>query len=172
MSVVFAVIDRTQKPTSSDHGIADGGNGGVVAGIMGYLNSEPVNLSTEIGFMFTLPGFQRKRIASTGVGLLLQYALESVEKGGLGLRRVQWQTSAENLASRYLAEGMGFRFEGILRWQRIFSGGKKKGKVGNGGGYPPGGKAEDLGRHTTMLGIGWDDWENGERERVCGLLDR
>ncbi|KAF7512505.1 hypothetical protein GJ744_001440 [Endocarpon pusillum] len=162
-TVMFAVVDKTRSPSIR-------GMGGALAGIIGYLNSEPANLSTEIGFVFTLPGFQKRRVASTAVGLMLWYALEPVARGGLGLRRVQWQTNSSNQPSRRLAEKMGFRFEGILRWQRIFHGGKRKGKMGNGKGTPLGGDGEDLGRDTVMLGICWDDWEHGARERVQGLI--
>ena len=140
--------------------------------MIGYLNSEPENLSTEIGFIFILPPFQKAKVASAAVGLMLQYALEPLEKGGLGLRRVQWQTNSKNTVSRRLAERMGFKFEGILRWQRIFHQGKTKGKCGNGNDLPRNNNnGEDLGRDTVMLAICWDDWQQGSRDNVITFLE-
>ena len=121
-SIIFAIIDRTGAPSIP-------GLDGALAGIVGYLNSEPMNLPTEIRSVFVLPPFQKTRVASTAVGLMLQFALEPMEKGGLGLRTVQWQIKSLNTASRRLAEKVGFRFEGILRWQRVFHEGRGKGRL-------------------------------------------
>jgi RimJ/RimL family protein N-acetyltransferase len=49
--------------------------------------------------------------------------LDPPSAGGLGLRRVVWQTHSENEASKNAAVRMGFEFEGIARWHRIFPGG-------------------------------------------------
>lgn len=161
---MFAIIDQTRHPPTE-------GLDGALAGIVGYLNSVPANLSTEIGFIFTLPSFQKTRVASTAVGLMLQHAFEPREKRGLALRRVQWQTNSLNSGSRRLAESMGFQMEGILRWQRIFPGGRRKRKMGNGQELPEGSNEDDLGRDTAMLAICWDDWKLRERDRVLSLLN-
>ena len=161
---MFAIIDQTRHPPTE-------GLDGALAGIVGYLESVPAHLSTEIGFIFILPSFQKTRVASTAVGLMLQYAFEPRERGGLALRRVQWQTNSLNSASRRLAERMGFQIEGILRWQRIFPGGRRKGKMGNGREPPEGSDGDDLGRDTVMLAICWDDWKLRERDRVLNLLN-
>lgn len=162
-TIIFAIIDKTRHPPTE-------GLDGALAGIVGYLNSVPADLSTEIGFIFILPSFQKTGVASTVVGLMLQHALEPEERGGLALRRVQWQTNSLNAASRRLAERMGFQMEGILRWQRIFPAGGRKRKMGNGRELPEGSDADDLGRDTAMLAICWDDWKLRERDRVLGLL--
>ncbi len=163
-TIMFAIIDKTHHPPTE-------GLDGALAGIVGYLNSVPADLVTEIGFIFTLPSFQKSGVASTVVGLMLQYAFESKERAGLALRRVQWQTNSLNTASRRLAESMGFQMEGILRWHRVFPGGGKKRKMGNGRELPESSDEDDLGRDTAMLAICWDDWKLRKRDRVLELLN-
>ena len=164
-SFLFAIIDKTRNPSVP-------GIDGALAGVLGYCHSEPMNLTTEIGFIYILPPFQRAKIASTAVALMLQYALEPPERGGLGLRRVQWQANSRNTASRRMAERMGFRFEGFLRWQRIFHQGKRRGKCGNGKDLPENNSdGEDLGRDTVILAICWDDWQQGSRDHVISFLE-
>ena len=73
---------------------------------------------------------------AAAVALLLQYCLNGPaergglgELGGLGLRRVQYQANSRNEKSVGFARRMGFRLEGIVRWQRVLDGSKP----GNGG---------------------------------------
>ncbi|OAX31256.1 acyl-CoA N-acyltransferase, partial [Rhizopogon vinicolor AM-OR11-026] len=127
--VLFAIIDKTKSPTAADEE-------GALAGIMSYIDTSSANLSTEIGFIVILPPFQRTHVTSNAVGLLLQYALESPSQGGLGLRRVQWKCSSVNVPSIRAAERMGFTKEGVLKWHRVYHGGKDKGKVHNGREFP------------------------------------
>ncbi|KAI9783931.1 MAG: hypothetical protein M1839_002876 [Geoglossum umbratile] len=162
---LYAVIDKT-CPTSKED------KDGSLAGMLCYSNSSVANLSTEISFVITLPSFQGSHVASNAVGLLLQYALNPPEKYGLGLRRVQWQTSSVNATSIRLAEKMGFRREGLLRWDRVFHGGKAKGKAGNDREDPRGGNGEHLGRDTAIFSLCWDDWEQGGGEKVQAITDR
>ena len=164
--VLFAIIDKTKPSSAADEE-------GALAGIMSYMNTSSVHLSTEIGYIVILPPFQRTHVNSNAVGLLLQHALESPSQGGLGLRRVQWQCSSMNAPSIRAAERMGFTKEGILRWHRVYHGGKDKGKVHNGREFPRGGHDEqDYARDTVMLSHCWDDWEQGGRERVQRIMDR
>lgn len=159
----YAVIDKTRPPAEDSEG--------ALAGILAYMNTSTVNQSTEIGFVITFPPFQRTHVTSNAVGLLLQYALDPPAKGGLGMRRVQWQTSSANGASMLAAERMGFKKEGVLRWDRVFYGGGSKGKQGNGKQVPKG-DGEDLGRDTVVYSICWDDWEEGGREKMVGIMER
>jgi RimJ/RimL family protein N-acetyltransferase len=163
-TILFAVIDKTRNHSRED-------DEGAIAGIIAYKNTSIANLSTEVSYVITLPPFQRTHVASNAVGLLLQYALEPTSNGGLGLRRVQWQANSLNVASLRTAEKMGFKMEGILRWDRVFHGGKARGKTGNGR-EPPTGSEDDLGRDTVLLSHCWDDWEQGGREKVLGVMDR
>ena len=69
-----------------------------------------------------------------------------------------------------VARRMGFKREGLLRWDR-FPG--DQGKVGNSEDIREGDpRPGTLGRHTLVFAICWDDWENGEREQVAQLKDR
>jgi RimJ/RimL family protein N-acetyltransferase len=165
--VLFAIIDKTKPPSAADEE-------GALAGIMCYMNTSTANLSTEIGYIAILPPFQRTHVTSNAVGLLLQYALELPSQGGLGLRRVQWQCSSMNAPSIRAAERMGFVKEGIMKWHRVYHGGKDKGKVHNGREFPP--RDDDGEQHyardTVMLSHCWDDWEQGWRENVQAIMDR
>ena len=166
--VLFAIIDKTR---SADQLNTD--KDGALAGVIGFLNSSPQNLSTEIGFVIITPPFQRTHVTSNAVGLLLLYTLNLPGDGGLGLRRVQWQTNSANAASVGVAERMGFRKEGLLRWDRVLHSGLEKGKIGNGRIMPrTDGNENDIGRDTIMLSLCWDDWEDGGREKVKILMDR
>ncbi|TFK78419.1 acyl-CoA N-acyltransferase [Polyporus arcularius HHB13444] len=134
---------------------------GAFAGICGYINTSAANLSTEIGAVICLPAFQSKGITSAAVALLMQYALLLPSEGGLGLRRVQWQAHASNERSIGLARKHCFQLEGIIRWQRVLSG-DKPGVDPREGDSKPGTK----GRHTALLSVCWDDWEQGVKEKI------
>ena len=132
------------------------------AGICGYLNTSAANLSTEIGALICVPTFQRQGITGAAVALLIQYALHLPHEGGLGLRRVQWQAHEQNARSIGLARKHGFQLEGIIRWQRMLPGHKvgldpREGDV----------RQETKGRHTALLSVCWDDWEQGVKEHIC-----
>ncbi|KAI0070547.1 hypothetical protein K474DRAFT_1680071 [Panus rudis PR-1116 ss-1] len=98
------------------------------AGRVGYAvldKTKPAaDLRTEIGYVFILPAFHRTHVTSNAVGLLMQYCLDLPKDGGLGMRRVQWQCTVWNTASRKTAERLGFKFESVERWQRVYRGGK------------------------------------------------
>ena len=159
--ILYAVIDKTRPPTSVD-------KEGALAGFLSYLNTSPVNQSIEIGYILTLPPFQRTHVTSNAVGLLLNFALNTTVEGCLGLRRVQWRTSTANNASMRAAEKFGFQKEGVLRWESIFPGGRSKGKQGNGRHGPPGANDGDLARDTVVFSICWDDWfVSGKKEQVA-----
>lgn len=91
----------------------------------------------------------------------------------LGLRRVQWQCSSMNAPSIRAAERLGFEKEGIMKWHRVFHGGKERGKVHSGRELSRGGLGEqDYGRDTVVLSHCWDDWEQGGREKIQAIMDR
>ena len=139
------------------------------AGVISLFATNPVNAVTEMGVLI-FPAFQRTHIATNAIGLLLLWTLDSPSAGGLGLRRVEWQTHAENAASWRAALRMGFEFEGIARWQRIFPRGtvalpvealeKRNGT-----------KGEIPGRHTAVFSIVWDEWDD-KRPKVVALMER
>ncbi|KAG6826164.1 hypothetical protein H0H92_000914 [Tricholoma furcatifolium] len=151
-NALFAVFDKTK---ASELGNKDG----AFAGVIGYTNGMAHYLAVEIAWVLISPQFQRTHVTSNAVGLLLKYALDLPEAGGLGLRRVVWQCSPANGPSIKAAERMGFKREGYSRWTMVMPEGKP---LGNGrdrrAGDP---KKHLLGRDTQVLGICWDDWESG-----------
>ena len=157
--VLYAVIDKTRPPTSVD-------KEGALAGFLAYLNMSPANQSTEIGYVITLPQFQRTHVTSNAVGLLLNFALNTTAEGCLGLRRVQLRTSMANYTSIRTAEELGFVKEGVLRWDPVFS--EKAEKQSNGRDDLPRATQGDLARDTVLFGMCWDDWFiHGRKEQVA-----
>ncbi|KAI0739348.1 hypothetical protein C8Q80DRAFT_1198197 [Daedaleopsis nitida] len=137
-----------------------------LAGLTGFLNADRDNLSLEVGMLICLPACQRRQLTYSAVSLLLQYCLElpGARGGGLGLRRVQYQTDAGNVRSLALARKLGFQLECVQRWQRVLAGDK----IGNGVAERqrdplPGTK----GRDTAILSVCWDDWEREVKEKIC-----
>ncbi|KZV67512.1 acyl-CoA N-acyltransferase [Peniophora sp. CONT] len=163
-NVLFAVIDKGRP--SQDPRIPDGG----FAGVIGLFYTSASTLSTEIGPVMTFPDFQRSHVTSNAVGLLLRYTLEVPNKGGLGLRRVQWKANPLNVASTKAATRMGFKQEAILRWSFPLHDEKK---VGHGRPLREGDPLPSKpGRDSALLAITCEDWEAGGRELVQTLLDR
>jgi RimJ/RimL family protein N-acetyltransferase len=156
--IVYAAYDKVFDPDPTP------------AGIVGFLDASPENLSTELGFLIVFPRYQRTHLTSNMVGLLLQYCLELPENGGLGLRRVQWQANAQNEASVRTALRMGFQHEGVKRWDRVIR--ASAGKPNTMERLPREGdpRRTDFGRHTALLGLCWDEWEDGGREKVRDLM--
>ncbi|CAE6533407.1 unnamed protein product [Rhizoctonia solani] len=138
-----------------------------LAGTIGYLRASPELSSVEIGYVIILPSYQRTFVSTHAIGLLLDYALEQLSDGGLGLRRVQWQAHAGNAASIRAAQRMGMKMEGILRWERAIP-------IDKDNGIKP--RDDDVlklaGRHSAVLAICWDDWEDEGREHVHKLMAR
>ncbi|KAF9449219.1 acyl-CoA N-acyltransferase [Macrolepiota fuliginosa MF-IS2] len=169
-NVLFLLIDKTKKASPSSAQFE--GEDGAIAGHLAYINSSPVNLATEIGWILILPPFQRTHVTSNAVGLMMHYALDLPDRSGLGLRRVCWQANALNLPSRRLAERMGFNLEGILRWDRVLP--RNKQEFGNGVKVRDGdSRGEDcVGRDTAMLSHCWDDWESRGRDSVDAIMAR
>ncbi|KAF7369261.1 hypothetical protein MVEN_00253800 [Mycena venus] len=157
--ILFAVFD-TSTPGKPQ-----------LAGIIGLLDTSAANLSTEIGFVITLPQFQRTHVTTNAIGLLLHWTLDASLEGGLGLRRVAWKANAHNTRSVRAAERLGFRQEGVLRWDRVLPAWKTEG--GNGGGVRAGDSKPDCrGRDTVLLSLCWDDWEAGARKSVKEIMQR
>ncbi|KAF7377416.1 hypothetical protein MSAN_00163200 [Mycena sanguinolenta] len=157
--ILFAVFDKSTPDAPQ------------LAGIIGLLDTSVANLSTEIGFVVTLPAFQRTHVTANAVGLLLHWTLDTAAEGGLGLRRVAWKANSHNARSVRAAERMGFRREGVLRWDIVLPAWKTEG--GNGGGIRAGdAKADCLARDTVVLSLCWDDWEAGARQSVNEIMQR
>jgi RimJ/RimL family protein N-acetyltransferase len=159
---LYAIFDKVTVPekenTRSNY-----------AGIISLSGTNPVNAVTELG-VIVFREFQRTHVATNAIGLLLQWTLDPPSAGGLGLRRVQWRTHADNAASRRAALRIGFEFEGVARWDRVFPRGgvalpveALEGRNGT--------KGEVPGRHTAIFSIVWDEWDD-KRPRVVALMER
>ncbi|CAE6529015.1 unnamed protein product [Rhizoctonia solani] len=158
---VFAALDKSKldpNQVETTHALA---------GTIGYLRASPELSSVEIGYVIILPAYQRTFVSTHAIGLLLDYALQKPSDGGLGLRRVQWQAHAHNAASIRAAQRMGLKLEGVLRWERTVPIDKDNGI-----------KARDddvlqlPGRHSAMLAMCWDDWEEEGRAQVRAMMAR
>ncbi|KAF2720654.1 acyl-CoA N-acyltransferase, partial [Polychaeton citri CBS 116435] len=155
---LYAVIDTKGNPS------------GDFAGIVAISHMNPVNAVAEMGIIIS-PAFRRTHVASNTIGLLLLWLLDPPPSGGLGLRRVEWQCHSENTISRQTALRMGFVFEGIARWQRVFP---------RGGVTVPvkdlerrnGTKEETPGRHTAIFSLVWDEWDDDKRHKVVAQMAR
>ncbi|KAJ7100827.1 acyl-CoA N-acyltransferase [Mycena belliarum] len=158
-SLLFAVFHKKAQ------------GGPALAGIIGLFETSPESLATELAFLITLPQFQRTHITSNAIGLLLRWTLDTPAAGGLGLRRVAWKANARNTKSVRAAERMGFRKEGVLRWESVLPAWKTE--VANGGGVREGDPVPGgLGRDTVLLSVCWDDWEGGVGESVKAIMER
>lgn len=150
--VLFVVFDKSTEGESR------------IAGLIGLLDTVPATLSTEMGFVFTLPPFQRTHVTTHAIGLMLTWCLDE-----LRLRRVQWQANASNEKSVQAALKMGFTLESIVRWQRVLPPEKRERGMKPREGDP---QPEHYGRHSALLSVCWDDWENGVKDTVRERMSR
>lgn len=164
-NTLLAILDKTRPDPEHPE------RSGSFAGVLGLYHTSSANLCTEIAFVVIFPAFQRTHVASNAVGILLRYCLEppSASPPGLGLRRVQWCAHERNVASAKLAERMGFKREGVMRWHWVLPEvlARDGNKPGPNDKYP-----EKYGRNTVLLSVCWDDWERGVRDNVQRNIDR
>jgi RimJ/RimL family protein N-acetyltransferase len=161
--ILFAIIDKAR--------------GGVMAGVIGLIKASVEHLSAEIGWVLVFPAFQRTYVTSNAIGIVLQYTLElptpdpahGTRRLGLGLRRVQWTAHTANKPSQAAAVRMGLKEEGIQRWTVVLHEGAEGHGIPLRDGDP---MSLRPGLHSVVLALCADDWENGGRERVQGLIDR
>jgi RimJ/RimL family protein N-acetyltransferase len=159
---LYAIFDKVIAPREDD-------SSNNYAGIASLSGTSPINAVTDIG-MIIFPTFQRTHVATNAIGLILLYTLDPPSLGGLGLRRVEWKTHADNEASRRAALRMGFELEGIARWHRVFPDGKVALPV-DALQKRNGTKGEHPGRHTAIFSIVWDEWDE-KRPQVIVQMDR
>ncbi|KAG8773543.1 hypothetical protein FRC20_006473 [Serendipita sp. 405] len=156
--LIFAVIDLTKNHSDPRWGE------GALAGMIALMNCVPHNYSVEIGAVIMGKRFQRTHVTTNATGLLLQWCFSE-----LNLRRVQWQANALNSPSVAAAQKMGFKLEGILRWERAQAACKK----GTGIVVDIGHGDEDIpSRNTAMLSICWDEWRDGLAETLGARMAR
>lgn len=159
---LYAIIDKLSPPEEEKPS-------GKFAGFLSLNETNPINAVTEMGAVI-FPAFQGTHVATNAIGLLLIYLLDPPSAGGLGLRRVEWRCHTANEASRRTALRMGFEFEGISRWHRVFPGSRVSLPVEaleNRNGT----KGEQPGRHTANFSIVWDEWDE-KRPNVVAKMER
>ncbi|KAH7104012.1 acyl-CoA N-acyltransferase [Auriculariales sp. MPI-PUGE-AT-0066] len=122
------------------------------AGIVCLIPDVP-NKAGELGLL-VLPAWQRTFVSGNAIGVLMQHCFAPLSQGGLGLRRTEWRATTLNEGSVRLAKRLGFKQEAILRWQSVLPFDKD-------GEHRPGMEHEHPGRHTVVLAVCWEDWEEG-----------
>ena len=156
-AIFFAILDKTKGASLEKS----------MAGIIGFISCSPQNLAAEIAPVIIFPAFQRTFVSSNAIGLMMKYALDLPEDGGIGFRRVVWSANPGNLASIKAAERMGFTQEGVKCWSWVLPLGKDGGKE------PVDGKrGQGQGRDSVVFAMCWDDWEGGGREHVTKVINR
>ena len=163
-----------KDPATGETTVTEVANG-TFAGL-GGLTGQPDRATAEMGQLL-VSDFQRTFVGTHANALLLHYCLDGVAEGGLGLRRVQWQPNADNVASVNAAKRLGFQWEGVIRWQQVLPVGKRgsKGAELEREGLPRvgwDGREWGPGRHSAMLSLCWEDWVGGGREHVDALVRR
>ncbi|KAJ7122551.1 hypothetical protein C8R43DRAFT_899823 [Mycena crocata] len=89
---------------------------GELAGIMSLgCDHAQATLDVKLMGIKIFPKFRGTHLFIHGCYLLLSYALDSQDEGGLGLVRVGWRTPPENVQSQKAAEKAGLSREGIMR---------------------------------------------------------
>ncbi|KAK4444254.1 acetyltransferase [Podospora aff. communis PSN243] len=142
----FAIIDKT-TPLSTE---------GQMVGMISFCGATPEDFAVEIGFVQVFAEYRGRGIATAAARLLLRYAFDSPESGGLGLHRVEWHASTENMASIAIAKKLGFAEIGTVVYERVLADGVAKGKIGNGKPLPPRCKPGDLCRDLVMYAAYWN----------------
>ncbi|AZF50454.1 GNAT family N-acetyltransferase [Pseudomonas sp. R2-7-07] len=97
----FSVVDRANDE---------------VQGILSLMSIVPAQGRIEIGHVTFGAPMQRSPKSTEAVYLLAKYAFEQ------GYRRLEWKCNNGNARSRYAAERLGFRFEGVFRQHMVVKG--------------------------------------------------
>ncbi|KAK7047309.1 hypothetical protein VNI00_006540 [Paramarasmius palmivorus] len=144
-ATLFVIYDKTQPNPDTE-----------AAGFIALIYTSAPDLLTEIGYVVIFKAYQRTHVSSNAVGLLMRYALDLPDQGGLGLRRVQWKANKWNEASLALALKMGFVKEGMMRWCTVINKGNGKEVGNNGERERKGDPREGCGsRDTVILAVCW-----------------
>ena len=86
-------------------------------GMASYLRITPEHGSIEVGHINYSPILQNTTEGTETMYLMMKNAFEF-----MGNRRYEWKCNNLNSASKYAAERLGFKFEGIFRQMFIFKG--------------------------------------------------
>ena len=86
-------------------------------GMVSYLRITPEHGSIEVGHINYSPLLQNTTEGTETMYLMMKNAFEALDN-----RRYEWKCNNLNSASKYAAERLGFKFEGIFRQMFIFKG--------------------------------------------------
>jgi RimJ/RimL family protein N-acetyltransferase len=151
----FAIIDIE---TAQLEGDINSGKGDELVGMVSLVNADTENRSVAIGLLHILPEAQGKGYGSHAGQLLLEYGMCSPAADGLGLGRMEWRSNTMNEPSIKLAQRLGFRMVGLIKYERLPKDGIARGKVGNGRPPPVGTSDKDLWRDIVIYEMSCDDW--------------
>jgi len=159
-NLLFAIINKKGAAADDDSTPADG----TMAGVIGAVHCILQHLKVEIGPVVVFPAYQGTHVSKHAIGAMLKYWLDVPSQGGMGFRRVAWSANPANKASVRIAEKMGFKMEGEMRWTWVLTEGKPGKDV-------EGDRGVGKGWNTVMLSLCCDDWEGGLREQVVKLIE-
>jgi len=142
----FAVIDTTTEDGSD----LESDLGGRYAGAIGLRGASDPQSQCELWHYIIVPESQYDDLHKRSLKLLFHW-LFSLDKDGLGLRRVQWWVVNGDWAATR-AENMRFRREAVLKWQVVLPKGKR-GKEDRDGQDHKGPGAD-----AVILSTTWDNW--------------
>jgi len=90
---------------------------GTPCGIVSFLAIDLIHRRLELGHIWYGVAFQRSRVNTEAVYLMLRAALDDMR-----CRRVEWKCDALNESSRRAAQRLGFTYEGVFRQHLIVKG--------------------------------------------------
>jgi len=119
-----SILPLTQPPSdwsilhSPDPTASVGTEGFVLAGYAAFIYNSISDLTGSIAVLL-LPFARRMMVSKQVVGLISRWAMTMNLDDGLGLRRLEWSSRTNNGPSMGLARKMGFREEGVRRYDSV-----------------------------------------------------
>jgi len=121
--------------------------GGRIVGSTSYHDIIPATRRVEIGYTWYARSWQRTHVNTACKLLLMGHAFDV-----LGCSVVGWRTDNLNLRSQAAIERLGARKDGVVRRQQA--------------------RRDGTFRDTVMYSVTAEEWREGVRTRVTGLLAR
>lgn len=139
-----------------------------VGGMVTLVNCDAHHRTATFAMGIGFRGFRGTSGAALSAALLLRYLFNTPTdtEPGLGLRRVQWSSHADNLASQKLARGLGLRFESEQRWFRVVP----HSKLGNERATRKDDPSKFQGVDEVFYVMCFDDWESGTKQAIGSAL--
>ncbi len=153
--------------------VAIDGKSATMADLVTLIDTNTDHRTTTLAMGVAFREFRGTPIVALSIALLLRYCLNTPSDAvpGLGIRRVHWPCSSDNIASQKLARRMGLRFESEQRWLRVV----EHSKPGNERALRPDDPSDLQGMDVVSFTMCFDDWETGSKlviGRVLGTMWR